>query len=212
MAEQKYRYVNTPGLLDTQNEILAREAANWAADLSSIPRRASRAIPSPTRANPVPASGSSSSLSPASQLQSPIIAKTEPGESGPATPTLTVDSDDSHQPPPAANVQSHLTFGLDPLHFDDPTIYHVREVHPDMTDEEKTEIYCVSAFPHDDLSSLVAGVPPDKDFSNAKPSNQVNANTFATYLEPYLRPLQDEDMSWLKERVPFRNLRQMHQS
>ena len=70
-----------------------------------------------------------------------------------------------------------------------------------MTDEEKKEIYCVATFPHDDLHDLIAGIPPDKDFSNAKPSNQVNANTFATYLEPYLRPLTDEDMAFLAERV-----------
>jgi transcriptional adapter 3 len=70
-----------------------------------------------------------------------------------------------------------------------------------MTDEEKMEIYGVTSFPHDDLSDLIAGVPPDKDFSNAKPSNQVNANTFQTYLEPYLRPLTEEDLGFLKERV-----------
>lgn len=70
-----------------------------------------------------------------------------------------------------------------------------------MTDKEKKEIYGVASFPHNDLSDLIAGVPPDKDFSNAKPSNQVNANTFQTYLDPYLRPLTDEDMAFLKERV-----------
>lgn len=70
-----------------------------------------------------------------------------------------------------------------------------------MTDEEKKDIYCVSHFPHDDLSHLIAGTPPDKDFSNAKPSNQVNANTFAAYIDPYLRPLTEEDMAFLKERV-----------
>lgn len=74
-----------------------------------------------------------------------------------------------------------------------------------MTDDEKKEIYCVAQFPHDDLSNLIAGTPPDKDFSNAKPSNQVNANTFAAYVDPYLRPLTEEDMGFLKERVrnPF---------
>lgn len=70
-----------------------------------------------------------------------------------------------------------------------------------MTDEEKKEIYGVALFPKNDLSDLIAGVPPDKDFSNAKPSNQVNANTFQSYLDPYLRPLTDEDMAFLKERV-----------
>ena len=148
------------------------------------------------------ASGSSSSLSPASQLQSPAVATHAQGaESGRASPTLSSSSDDSHQPPPAASILQYQTFGADPLAFDDPTIYHIREVNPKMTDKEKKEIYGVASFPHNDLSDLVAGVSPDKDFSNAKPSNQVNANTFQTYLEPYLRPLTDEDMAFLKERV-----------
>lgn len=95
----------------------------------------------------------------------------------------------------------HQIFGADPLTFDDPTIYHIREVTDDMTDDQKKEIYGVTQFPHDDLSHLIAGVPPDKDFSNAKPTNQVNANTFAAYLEPYVRPLVEEDMAFLRERV-----------
>lgn len=148
------------------------------------------------------ASGSSSSLSPTSQLQSPTVAThAQAVDSGRASPTLSSSSEDSHQPPPAASIPHYQTFGADPLAFDDPTIYHIREVKPDMTDEEKKEIYGVALFPHNDLSDLIAGVPPDKDFSNAKPSNQVNANTFQSYLEPYLRPLTDEDMAFLKERV-----------
>lgn len=70
-----------------------------------------------------------------------------------------------------------------------------------MTEEEKNEIYCVKSFPHSDLSHLGAGTPPDKDFSNAKPTNQVNANTFAAYLEPYFRPITEEEMAFLRERV-----------
>ena len=70
-----------------------------------------------------------------------------------------------------------------------------------MTEEEKKEIFCVAQFPKDDLANLIAGTPPDKDFSNAKPANQVNANTFAAYIEPYLRALTEEDMAFLKERV-----------
>lgn len=70
-----------------------------------------------------------------------------------------------------------------------------------MTEEDKKEIYCVSSFPKSDLDHLIAGTLPDKDFSNAKPTNQVNANTFAAYIEPYVRPLTEEDMAWLKERV-----------
>ena len=85
--------------------------------------------------------------------------------------------------------------------FDDPTVYEVKTVTADMTDEEKKEIYAVSVFPHDDLSDLIAGTPPNKDFSNAvKPNNQVQAHTFAAYLDGYLRPLKEEDIGFLKER------------
>ena len=73
-----------------------------------------------------------------------------------------------------------------------------------MTDEEKKEIYCVASFPHDDLHDLIA-VPRggmDKDFSNAvKPNNQVAAHTFSAYLDNYLRPLKEEDIGFLNERV-----------
>ena len=161
-----------------------------------------RKDPSASKPKHSTASGSSSSLSPASQLQSPIVASHIPAlESSRASPTPSSSSNDSHQPPPAASIPQYQTFGADPSTFDDPTVYHIREVTPNMTDDEKKEIYCVASFPHNDLSDLIAGTPPDKDFSNAKPSNQVNANTFATYLEPYLRPLTEEDMGFLKERV-----------
>lgn len=95
----------------------------------------------------------------------------------------------------------YQTFGANPLIFDDPTIYEVKKVTEEMTDEEKKEIYAVSVFPHDDLSALIAGTPPNKDFSNAvKPNNQVQAHTFAAYLDGFLRPLKEEDIGFLKER------------
>ena len=157
---------------------------------------------SPSKSKQATASGSSSSLSPPSHLQSPTVATHIQGaDSARASPAPSSSSGDSHQPPPAASIPQHMTFGSDPSTFDDPTIYHIREVTANMTDDEKKEIYGVSSFPKDDLADLIAGMPPDKDFSNAKPSNQVNANTFATYLEPYLRPLVEEDLGWLKERV-----------
>lgn len=70
-----------------------------------------------------------------------------------------------------------------------------------MTDEEKKEIYSVARFPTKDLKELIAGTPPDKDFSNTKPTNQVSANTFAAYIEPYVRPLTEEDIGFLREKV-----------
>jgi len=50
------------------------------------------------------------------------------------------------------------------------------------------------------LHELTCGTPPDKDLVNAKPTNQVTANQFATYLEPYTKPLTEEDLAFLMER------------
>lgn len=73
-----------------------------------------------------------------------------------------------------------------------------------MTEDERKEIYCVASFPHDDLKDLIAGTPPNKDFSNAvKPNNQTAAHTFSAYLDNYLRPLKEEDIGFLNERVSF---------
>ena len=109
-------------------------------------------------------------------------------------------SDVSHQPAPAPAVPQFQTFGEDPVKFDDPTVYHIRDVTPGMTDEERKEIYSVAVFPPTNLHDKIAGLPPDKDFSNAKPSTQVNAGVFANYVEPYIRPLTEEDVAFLRER------------
>jgi transcriptional adapter 3 len=69
-----------------------------------------------------------------------------------------------------------------------------------MSEEEIKEIYCVAEYPSNDLHELTPGTPPDKDFSNAKPASQVNATVFANYVEPYIRPLTEEDVAFLKER------------
>ena len=144
---------------------------------------------------------SSSSLSPPS-LASPTEAATASiVRTARLSPSTSTSSTDTRQPPPSASMAQFQTFGPDPSTFDDPTVYHIREVTDDMTEDEKKKIYCVNSFPKSDLSHLIAGTLPDKDFSNAKPTNQVNANTFAAYIEPYVRPLTEEDMAWLKERV-----------
>lgn len=118
----------------------------------------------------------------------------EPGSPG------SDSSESSHQPEPQPAVPQIQVFGENPLKFDDPTIYHIREVTADMTDDEKKEIYSVAHFPKTALSQMMPGIPPDKDFSDAKPSNQVSANTFQAYIEPYVRPLMEEDIAWLRER------------
>lgn len=167
------------------------------------PNQAARATPSPGKRKRESVSGSSSSLSEASPLASPSTAPPPPAhKSTHATPSAESPHEDAHQPLPAASIAQYQTFGPNPLTFDDPTVYEIRPITDDMTDEEKKEIYCVASFPHDDLHELIAGTPPNKDFSNAvKPNNQVAAHTFQTYLDNYLRSLKEEDIGFLNERV-----------
>jgi transcriptional adapter 3 len=115
----------------------------------------------------------------------------------------TARDDDSssgeHQPPPAPAIPHLQAFGDDPSTFPDSTVYEIRDA-TDLSREQKKEIYSVAYFPEMDLDDLIPGTPPDKDFSNAKPTNQVQANTFVTYLEPYFRPFTEEDLAFLRER------------
>ena len=144
----------------------------------------------------------SSPLTEASAVASPSTAPIASVQSLKAPTPESEDSADGHQPPPAPAQPHYQTFGDNPLKFDDPTIYEIRPVTDEMTEEEKKEIYCVASYPHDDLSHLIAGTPPNKDFSNAvKPNNQVQAHTFASYLDGYLRDFKEEDIGFLNERV-----------
>ncbi|KZF22047.1 hypothetical protein L228DRAFT_247660 [Xylona heveae TC161] len=172
------------------------------ASLSPEQRRTSkRSGTSPGKVKREVASASASSLSPPSRPQSPTAdAREEKEEERESSPASSESSSDSHQPPPAPAVPQYQTFGPDPSTFDDPTIYHIRDVKPGMSEEEIKEIFSVAVYPKDDLHDLIPGTPPDRDFSNAKPANQVTANAFATYADPYLRPLTEEDMAFLKER------------
>ncbi|KAL0935281.1 transcriptional regulator [Colletotrichum truncatum] len=108
-------------------------------------------------------------------------------------------SEDEGAPPKKAQPAAH-TFGDDPSTFPDPTVYEIRPTHPGMSDDELKEIYSVAVFPRSDLADLIAGDPPDKDFSSAKPSNQISFSTFSTYMEPYFRPFAEEDLAFLRER------------
>ncbi|KAF2091007.1 hypothetical protein K490DRAFT_71275 [Saccharata proteae CBS 121410] len=109
-------------------------------------------------------------------------------------------SEESHQPRPAPAVPQFQTFGPDPSKFDDPTVYDIRPITPNMSEEEKKEILGVAHYPKSDLHDLTAGTPPDKDFSNAKPAQQATFHAFSTLAEPYLRPITEEDLAFLKER------------
>lgn len=136
----------------------------------------------------------------ASSTDSPVSQPPADAADPPQDPASPSGSDISHQPAPAPAVPQFQTFGEDPVKFDDPTVYHIRPVTPGMTDDEKKEIYSVAVFPPSNLHDKIAGIPPDKDFSNAKPATQVNAGVFANYVEPYIRPLTEEDVAFLKER------------
>lgn len=225
-AMPRYTAVSTSGALDCENNFL--QAYNFAilhlcwfhsADMKRLMRRRSTAntrpaspseipknTPSPGKRKRETVSGSSSSLSEASPLPSPsTVPPPLDHASARATPLSTSSSDDARQPPPAASIAQYQTFGPNPLTFDDPTCYEVLPVTDHMTDEDKKEIYCVSSFPHDDLHDLIAGTPPNRDFSNAvKPNNQTAPHTFLSYLENYVRPLKEEDIGFLNERVSFR--------
>ncbi|KAF4979452.1 hypothetical protein FDECE_18050 [Fusarium decemcellulare] len=108
-------------------------------------------------------------------------------------------SEDEGAPPRREQPQA-MTFGEDPSTFPDPTVYEIRPTYPGMSDEERKEIYSVATYPKSDLADLIAGDPPDKDFSNAKPSSQINFTTFSTYVEPFFRPYSEEDLAFLRER------------
>ncbi|EME46450.1 hypothetical protein DOTSEDRAFT_113771, partial [Dothistroma septosporum NZE10] len=110
------------------------------------------------------------------------------------------DSGESRAEQPAAAPLYERIFGKDPTKGNDPIIYDIRELKDEMTVEEKRAILNVKVWPESDLSELTAGDPPDADFSNAKPANQVNFSTFQTYIEPYIRPYTEEDVAVLKER------------
>lgn len=108
-------------------------------------------------------------------------------------------SEDEGAPPRREQPQA-MTFGEDPSTFPDPTVYEIRPTYPGMPDEERKEIYSVATYPKSDLADLIAGDPPDKDFSNAKPSSQINFTTFSSYIDPFFRPFSEEDLAFLRER------------
>ncbi|KAF2662364.1 hypothetical protein K491DRAFT_764161 [Lophiostoma macrostomum CBS 122681] len=155
--------------------------------------RASRRLPLPSSLT----EGAEPSSTVSSPISQPPPSATGTGPADAPSPSI---SEASHQPAPAPAIPTFQTFGPDPSKFDDPTIYHIREILPGMSEEEIKEIYCVAEYPASDLHELTPGTPPEKDFSNAKPASQVNATVFANYVEPYIRPLTEEDVAFLKER------------
>jgi hypothetical protein len=83
---------------------------------------------------------------------------------------------------------------------DDRTEFELASVTADMSYGEKAKAFAVARFPEDDLSKLIPGDPPDANFSEGKPSDQVDFETFKAYIEPYFRPFGEEDLAFLNER------------
>ncbi|KAI0468525.1 histone acetyltransferases subunit 3-domain-containing protein [Xylaria cf. heliscus] len=110
------------------------------------------------------------------------------------------ESSEDEFAPPAREAPQFQTFGEDPSTFPDPTVYEIRDTKAGMSVQELQELYSVAVFPKTDLADQIAGDPPDKDFSNAKPTNQISFSTFSTYVEPYFRPFAEEDLTFLRER------------
>ncbi|KAI1079071.1 histone acetyltransferase subunit 3 [Whalleya microplaca] len=109
-------------------------------------------------------------------------------------------SSEDEDAPPRREAPQHQTFGEDPSTFPDPTVYEILDAKPGMSVDELKEIYSVAVFPKTDLADQIAGDPPDKDFSSAKPSNQISFSTFSSHVEPYFRPFTEEDLAFLRER------------
>ncbi|KAI5815131.1 histone acetyltransferases subunit 3-domain-containing protein [Pyronema omphalodes] len=82
-----------------------------------------------------------------------------------------------------------------------PALYQIPPVTASSTHADLLRAFSVSSFPSSDLSHLIPGTsPPDEDFSKAKPTNQVSITTFSSFLEPYFRPFNEEDLAFLRER------------
>ncbi|KAM0477882.1 hypothetical protein ACHAPX_005649 [Trichoderma viride] len=140
----------------------------------------------------------SSSLSPIAGGASPNAMETD--EKPKKEEEEEEESSEDEGAPPRRELPQAQTFGDDPSTFPDPTVYEVLPTYNGMPDEEKKKIFSVAVYPKSDLADLIAGDPPDKDFSNTKPSSQINFSTFSTYIDPYFRPFSEEDLAFLRER------------
>ena len=69
--------------------------------------------------------------------------------------------------------------------------------------------YNVASYPTNDLKEYLPGVIPDKDFSCPKPSNQIQYNTFLSFVDNFLKPLTDEDMKFLENKYIIPSCLQM---
>lgn len=67
-------------------------------------------------------------------------------------------------------------------------------------EENLKKKYDVASYPTNDLKELLPGDLPDKDFSHPKPTNQIQYGTFLSSVENFFRPLNDDDIKFLKRK------------
>ncbi|KAG0665514.1 Transcriptional regulator [Monosporozyma unispora] len=60
--------------------------------------------------------------------------------------------------------------------------------------------YNVASYPTNDLKELLAGEIPDKDYSCPKPTNQIQFNTFLTFVDNFFKALNDDDIKFLENK------------
>ncbi|CCF56901.1 hypothetical protein KAFR_0B06050 [Kazachstania africana CBS 2517] len=60
--------------------------------------------------------------------------------------------------------------------------------------------YHVASYPTNDLKKLLPGELPDMDFSCPKPTNQIQYNTFLSFVDNFYRDLNDDDTKFLKSK------------
>lgn len=182
------------------NRRITRSSADLMSDVGALPSPGRLSVDRKIGRGVSRDASASSSLSPVEQTTPPVSRVA--GKRAPIREVPSEESSDEeeHQPAPAPAVPHLMTFGEDPWEYPDPTVYEIRKVTPDMSEDEIKKIYSVADYPHDDLHDLIPGTPPDRDFSNAKPVNQVQATTFATHVDHYLRPFTEEDLAFLRDR------------
>ncbi|GMF02446.1 unnamed protein product [Ambrosiozyma monospora] len=66
--------------------------------------------------------------------------------------------------------------------------------------------FAVAEYPPSDLKDLLPGEIPLTDFSGNKPSNQIAFTSFQTYVDPFFRNYNDEDLRFLKTKSILSNL------
>lgn len=69
--------------------------------------------------------------------------------------------------------------------------------------------YNVASYPTNDLKDLLPGVIPDTDYSCPKPANQIQFNTFLTFVDNFFKAFNDHDIKFLENKYIAPNNLQM---